>query len=228
VAVLAAAGVLLFYLTPKLATLFASLDMTVPAVTQWLLAFAAWLQAPTLWLVAALTLVSLALLIRMRHNRLRDQFDALLLELPVIGEAIRNAALARFTGVLALLLQSGISLTEALAVCARTLGNRHLVQRIKQAGDLLAAGNTLSASFAQVDLFPPLIVRLLYSGERSGALTEAFDHAAWFFLRDAREHVARSLKLLEPILALLLGGLLAFLLLAVFLPVYQVIGEIRL
>lgn len=228
-AVLAAAGVLLFYLTPKLAALVASMHLTVPSVTRWLLAFAAWLRQPTPWLVTAvLTVVSLVLLVRPRHDGLRDRLDVLLLKLPVIGEALRKTALARFTGVFALLLRSGLNLTDALAVCARTVGNRHLVRRISQAGELLAAGSTLSASFAQVGLFPPLIVRLLHSGERSGALAEAFDNAAWFYLRDARETVARSLKLLEPMLALLLGGLLAFLLLAVFLPIYQVIGEIRL
>lgn len=228
-AVLAAAGVLLFYLTPRLATLVASMDMTVPIVTRWLLDFAAWLRGPTPWLAAAaLTLVSLALLVQMRHDGLRERLDALLLKLPVIGEALRKSALARFTGVFALLLRAGLNLTDALAACARTVGNRHLARRIGHAGELLAVGNTVSASFARVDLFPPLIVRMLHSGERSGTLAEAFDNAAWFCLRDARETVARSLKLLEPMLALLLGGLLAFLLLAVFLPVYQVIGEIRL
>lgn len=228
-AVLAAAAVLLFYLTPKLAALVESLNMSVPPVTRWLLALSAWLREPLPWFVAmAFALGLLALSLRLGREGLRARLDALLLHLPIIGKAIRKSALARFTGVFALLLQSGLNLPDALAACARTVGNRQLACRIIQAGELVAAGNTVSASFAQINLLPPLVVRMLHSGEQSGALAEAFDNAAWFFLRDARETVARSLKLLEPLLALLLGGLLAFLLLAVFLPVYQVIGEIRL
>ena len=108
------------------------------------------------------------------------------------------------------------------------MGNRHLARLIGRAGQHIAAGETVSASFRQVGLFPPMVLRMLHTGETSGALAESLDNAAWFFARDAHETVARALKLVEPALALLLGGLLAFLLLAVFLPVYQVIGEVSL
>ena len=75
---------------------------------------------------------------------------------------------------------------------------------------------------------PPLVLRMVLSGEQNGALPEALDNVAWFYQREARETIARTLKLLEPGLAALLGLLLALLLLAVFLPVYQIIGELPL
>ncbi|MCU0841341.1 MAG: type II secretion system F family protein [Thiobacillaceae bacterium] len=228
-AVLAAAGVLLFYLTPRLALLVHSLNMPVPAVTRWLMTLSLGLRDHLPWLVVVLAALGLAgALAWRRMASLRDTLDSLWLRLPAIGEAARKRALARFTSLLALLTQSGLNILEALSACEHSVGNRHLARRIAQAGQLIAAGETVSASFRDIDLFPPLVLRMIHTGERSGALAEALNNAAWFFARDARETVARALKLLEPALALLLGGLLAFLLLAVFLPVYQIIGEIRL
>ncbi len=228
-AVLAAAWVLLFYLTPRLAALVNNLDLGLPTATRWLLALAGWLPDHGPWWLLPGALAGVALLLAWRHPAaLGERRDALLLRLPLLGVALRQAALARFTGLFALMLNSGLNLLEALSACEQSVGNRHLARRIAQAGQLIAAGGTVSGSFQQADLFPPLVLRMLHSGERSGALPEALDNAAWFFARDARETAARALKLLEPALALLLGGLLAFLLLAVFLPVYQVIGSLRL
>jgi len=229
VAVLAAAWVLLFYLTPKLAMLVTSLNLPVPLATRWLMALAGWVQDQALWLAALAAIPAGAILLGwQRFEGLRERFDALLLHLPAIGEAARKSALARFTGLLALLTQAGLNILEALSASEKSVGNRHLARLIGQAGQHIAAGETVSASFRQVGLFPPLVLRMLHTGETSGALAEALDNAAWFFARDAHETVARALKLVEPALALLLGGLLAFLLLAVFLPVYQVIGEVSL
>jgi type IV pilus assembly protein PilC len=228
-AVLAAAWVLLFYLTPKLAALVTSLDLPVPIATRWLMALAGWVQGHGIWLAGLAGALAVAVVLGwQRLEGLRDRFDGLLLRLPVIGAAARKAALARFTGLFALLTQSGLNILEALSACEQSVGNRHIARRIGRAGQLIAAGETVSASFRQVDLFPPLVLRMLHTGETSGALAQALDNAAWFFARDAREAMARALKLVEPALALLLGGLLAILLLAVFLPLYQVIGEIRL
>lgn len=228
-AVLAAAGVLLFYLTPRLALLVHSLNMPVPAVTRWLMALSLGLRDHLPGLLTVLAALALAATLAWRRiPPLRDSLDGLWLRLPAIGTAARKGALARFTGLLALLTQSGLNILDALSACEHSVGNRHLARRIAQAGQSIAAGETVSASFRGVDLFPPLVLRMLYTGEKSGALAEALNNAAWFFARDARETVARALKLLEPALAVLLGGLLAFLLLAVFLPVYQIIGEIRL
>ena len=228
-AVLAAAWVLLFYLTPKLAMLVTSLNLQVPLATRWLMALAGWAQGHGLWLVGLGAVLAVAAVLGwQRLEGLRERFDRLLLRLPAIGEAARKSALARFTGLFALLTQSGLNILEALAACENSVGNRHIARQIGRAGQLIAAGETVSAGFRQVNLFPPLVLRMLHSGESSGALAEALHNAAWFFARDAREAMARTLKLVEPALALVLGGLLAFLLLAVFLPVYQVIGEIRL
>lgn len=228
-AVLAAAWVLLFHLTPKLAVLVHSLHLPVPLLTQWLLALVDVLGSPHLWLLALLVPLAIGLQLLLGHRpAYLERRDRLLLALPVVGEVIRKSALARFSGLLALLTQSGLTILDALAACEPSVGNRYLAARLAGAGQRIMAGASVSESFRALEVFPPLVVRMLHSGEKSGNLSQALENAAWFFERDARDTLSRSLKLLEPALALLLGGLLAFLLLAVFLPIYQIIGEIRL
>jgi type IV pilus assembly protein PilC len=229
IAVFAAAWVLLFYLTPKLAVLVHSLNLPVPTITRWLLALLQWLRPEQLWLLLTLPAAAFGLYWLLRANpAFLDWRDRMLVRLPVLGEAIRKSALARFSGLLALLTQSGLTILDALAACEPSVGNRHLARKLASAGQRIAAGGSVSESFQALDLFPPSVIRMLHTGEKSGTLADALENTAWFFERDARDTISRSLKLLEPGLALLLGAMLAFLLLAVFLPIYQLIGELRL
>jgi type IV pilus assembly protein PilC len=229
IAVFAAAWVLLFYLTPKLAVLVHSLNLPVPTITRWLLALLQWLRPEQLWLLLALPAAAFGLYWLLRANpAFLDWRDRMLVRLPVLGEAIRKSALARFSGLLALLTQSGLTILDALAACEPSVGNRHLARKLASAGQRIAAGGSVSESFQALDLFPPSVIRMLHTGEKSGTLADALENTAWFFERDARDTISRALKLLEPGLALLLGAMLAFLLLAVFLPIYQLIGELRL
>jgi type IV pilus assembly protein PilC len=229
VAVLAAAGVMLFYLTPRLATLVTSLNLTMPFATRVLVGLSELLRQHLPWLLALLGLGAIVLHQTLRHSsHLAERLDGFLLSLPSIGPALKKHALARVSGLLALLLQSGVGLLEALAAGAESAGNRVITRKLNDAAQHIAAGGGVSDSLRRQDLLPPLVLRMVLTGETNGALPEALDNVAWFYQRDARETITRSLKLLEPSLAALLGLLLALLLLAVFLPVYQIIGELPL
>lgn len=229
VAVFAAAGVMLFYLTPKLALLVTGLNLPMPLATQLLVNLSAWGRQDLPWLLGALALGSLALAVAVRRSgRLAERMDELLLRLPVLGSALRKRILARVTSLLALLLQSGVGLLEALQACADSADNRVIGGKFLLAAQQIAAGGRVGDSLGQQALFPPLVLRMIHTGEANGVLAEALENVAWFFARDSRESLTRALKLLEPGMAALLGLLLALILLAVFLPVYQIIGELPL
>ncbi len=228
-AVLAAAGVLLFYLTPKLAMLVHSLHLPMPATTRALVGASELARDHLPWLLSLLLLASGGLAFALRRSAtLAERLDGVLLVLPAVGTALRKHILARVTGLLALLLQSGVGLLDALRACAESADNRVIQRKLRAAGQLISAGGGVSDSLGRQGLFPPLVLRMVHSGESNGALAEALENVAWFFERDSRETLTRALKLLEPALAALLGLLLALLLLAVFLPVYQIIGELPL
>jgi len=228
-AVLAAGGVMLFYLTPRLAILVTSLNLPMPFATRMLVSLSELAQLYLPWLLALLLLAGIAVHLAVRHSsQLAERMDGFLLRLPSIGPALKKHALARVSGLLALLLQSGVGLLEALSAGAESAGNRVIARKINGAAQQIAAGGGISDSLRRQDLLPPLVLRMVLTGETNGALPEALDNVAWFYQRDARETITRALKLLEPGLAALLGLLLALLLLAVFLPVYQIIGELPL
>jgi len=228
-AVFAAAGVLLFYLTPKLALLVSSLNMPMPAATRVLIASSELARAHLVWLLPLLLLAGLSLFLALRHSpALAKRMDGFWLKLPILGATLRKHILARVSGLLALLLQSGVGLLDALQACADSAGNRVIQLKLIATAQNIAAGEGVANSLRRQDLFPPLVLRMVHTGEANGALAEAFENVAWFFDRDSRETIARALKLLEPGLAALLGLVLAVLMLAVFLPIYQIIGELPL
>jgi type IV pilus assembly protein PilC len=228
-AVFAAAGVLLFYLTPKLALLVTSLNMPMPIATRSLIATSEFLRGHLIWLLPLLLMAVLATILALRRMpALAQRMDGFWLKLPILGATLRKHILARVSGLLALLLQSGVGLLDALHACADSAGNRVIQRKLIATAQLIAAGEGVANSIRQQDLFPPLVLRMVHTGEANGALAESFDNVAWFFERDSRETITRALKLLEPGLAALLGLLLAIMMLAVFLPIYQIIGELPL
>jgi type IV pilus assembly protein PilC len=228
-AVLAAAGVLLFYLTPKLAILVNSLNMPMPTATRLLIQLSELVRANLIWLLPPLLLLGGSGFIAWRHSAaLAKWTDAIWLRLPIFGPTLRKHILARVSGLLALLLQSGVGLLDALQACADSAGNRVIQHKLIASAQHIAAGEGVANSLRQQDLLPPLVLRMVHTGEANGALAEAFENVAWFFERDSRETISRALTLLEPGLAALLGLLLAVLMLAVFLPIYQIIGELPL
>ena len=228
-AVLAAAAVLLFYLTPKLAMLVSSLNLPMPATTRALIAVSDAARAHLPWLLPGLAVALAGTVVGFRQSpRLAARLDGLLLRLPILGPALRKRILARVTGLLALLLQSGVGLLEALQACGESANNRVIRAKLMAATHLIAGGGGVGDSLGRQSLLPPLVLRMVHTGEANGALAEALENVAWFFERDSRETITRVLKLLEPGLAALLGLLLALLLLSVFLPVYQIIGELPL
>ena len=228
-AVFAAAGVLLFYLTPKLALLVSSLNMPMPAATRALISFAELARTHLVWLLPLLLLTTMGLFLALRHSpQLARRMDGFWLKLPILGTTLRKHILARVSGLLALLLQSGVGLLDALQACADSAGNRVIQLKLIATAQQIAAGEGVTNSLRRQELFPPLVLRMVHTGEANGALAESFENVAWFFERDSRETIARALKLLEPGLAALLGLLLAVLMLSVFLPIYQIIGELPL
>lgn len=228
-AVLAAAGVLLFYLTPKLALLVTSLNMPLPSATRALIGASILARQHLIWLLPLFALIGVALFIAWKRSpAFARRMDGIWLRLPIFGSALRKHILARVSGLLALLLQSGVGLLDALQACADSAGNRVIQLKLLATAQHIAAGEGVANSLQRQELLPPLVLRMVHTGEANGALAEAFENVAWFFERDSRETVTRALTLLEPGLAALLGLLLAVLMLAVFLPVYQIIGELPL
>lgn len=223
----AAALFLMLHLVPQLRPFVLAAGAPQSLPTQALFAVSALLQEHWPSLLAALP-AALAGAILAGHvdPRLRRRFDAFRLRLPVIGEVLRKHALARFARTFALLYAAGIPVIDALRETQAVAGNRAIEDGLRSVELAVDEGATLTQAFATSGLFPPLALRMLQTGEGSGDIDAALAKIARFYSRDVRDAVGRMHAVIEPALTLLLGGLLAWIALAVLGPVYDMIAGI--
>ncbi len=220
---------LLLYLVPQVTQLLKTMGLALPIQTRvliWMSNFTAtwWpvlLVAP---IVAALTIT---FLVRTRPKS-RYLFDYVILRLPVTGVILQKIILARFANFFALMYRSGITILDAVKTSEGIVGNRVIADGLQRAGQQINAGESLSEAFRNLGMFPPLVIRMLRVGETTGALDAALMNVTYFYNRDVKDSVDKALKLLEPTLTLLLGGMLALILFSVLTPVYDVIGKLNL
>jgi type IV pilus assembly protein PilC len=158
----------------------------------------------------------------------RYLFDYVMLRLPVTGGILQKVILARFANFFALMYRSGITILEAVKTSEDIVGNRVISDGLRRAGQQINAGESMSEAFQNLGMFPPLVIRMLRVGETTGALDTALMNVTYFYNRDVRDSVDKALKLLEPTLTLILGGMLALILFSVLTPVYDVIGKLKL
>jgi type IV pilus assembly protein PilC len=230
VAVVVAGAVtfLMVYLVPQLVQFLRTMGQELPWQTRALIAVSdafvhhAYLifGAPAVFVPAALALVR-------RQPALRQAVDGALLRAPLAGPLVQKIELARFSSTLALMYKSGVPLLDGLRQAEEGLANVVLRDAVRRAREAIAQGAGLADAFAAGGLMPPLLVRMLRVGERSGDLDAALDHVTYFFSRDVDETIGRLQAKIEPTLTLILGLLLAWVLSAVLGPVYDAIGRVR-
>jgi type IV pilus assembly protein PilC len=228
VVVLAVVTFLLIYLVPQVTSLLRTMGLELPIQTRILI----WLSEvvttywPVFLILPVLVVAGIGYMVR-TNRRARYLFDYAILRLPVTGEILQKIILARFANFFALMYRSGITVLDAVRTSEEIVGNRYISEGIQRAGQQINAGETLSESFQNLGMFPPLVVRMLRVGENTGALDTALLNITYFYNRDVRDSVDKALKLLEPALTLVLGGMLALILFSVLTPVYDVIGKLQ-
>ncbi len=228
VVVLAVMIFLLLYLVPQVTSLLKTMGLQLPIQTRiliWVSEFTAtwWPLLLFLPVAASATIGFLA-----RTNpRVRYLLDYTILRLPVTGEILQKIILARFANFFALMYRSGITILDAIKTSEGIVGNRVIAEGLQRIGQQISAGESLSEAFHNLGMFPPLVIRMLRVGESTGALDTALLNITYFYNRDVRDSVDKALKLLEPMLTLVLGGMLAMVLFSVLTPIYDVIGKMK-
>jgi type IV pilus assembly protein PilC len=220
---------LLLYLVPQIAQLLETMRLELPIQTRILIGLSNFTAAwwPVLLVAPIIAVVVITLMVRTRPGS-RYLFDYVMLRLPVTGGILQKVILARFANFFALMYRSGITILEAVKTSEDIVGNRVISDGLRRAGQQINAGESMSEAFQNLGMFPPLVIRMLRVGETTGALDTALMNVTYFYNRDVRDSVDKALKLLEPTLTLILGGMLALILFSVLTPVYDVIGKLKL
>lgn len=220
---------LMVFVVPQVAGFVRNLGHELPLQTRALLAISE-LCVNYGWIIAVAA-GGLAFAIRAavrRDARLSEMIDRWTITLPLVGPIVRKIGLSRFAASLALMYASGILVLDALRYAEATLGNRALQSALRSAAQRVAEGSTLAGAFAESELLPPLVVRMLRIGEQTGAIDRALQNVSYFYNREVREAIAAFQALAEPVLTVALGAVLGWVMLAVLGPVYDTIAGLKL
>ena len=229
VVVMAAVTFLMVYLVPEMVKFLNSLGQELPLNTR-ILIFISNVFVKYWWLILTAPLVivtGMAAYIR-QSPEARYQFDYIKLKLPLTGEILQKIIMARFARYFALMYQTGIPILDAIKTCEKIVGNRVVADALSRAHAQINAGDSMSESFHNAGLFPPLVVRMIKVGENTGALDKSLLNVSYFYDRDVNELMQKMLKLLEPALTVVLGLILAFIMMSVLGPVYDSFGKMKL
>lgn len=223
-----AAAVMLTFLVPQMVGFLQSLGQELPWSTRLLLCLSEGVVAygGTCLLLVILLMFGLRLAIK-RSPVYALHWDQLLLRLPVVGRLVHQLVLTRLCRFLGLMYQTGIPLLQALEWCQPLLHNRVMAQALAEVQQRVQGGEGLAAGFAATDRFPSLLVRMIRIGETTGALDRMLSQQATFYDREVQAQMQSLLRLLEPLLTMVLGVMLLFLMAAVMLPVYDSFSNLR-
>lgn len=229
VVVMAAVTFLMIYLVPEMVKFITSLGKELPLQTK-ILIFISNAFVHYWWLIITLPMLLIAMTTAWLKGSAdaRYQFDYLKLKLPMTGEILNKIIMARFARYFALMYQTGIPILQAIKTCETIVGNRVVADALSRAHAQINAGDSMSESFKNAGLFPPLVVRMIRVGETTGALDKSLMNVSYFYDRDVNELMQKMLKLLEPALTVVLGLILAFIMLSVLGPIYDSFSTMKL
>lgn len=227
VAVLIACVVMFTFVLPKFMMMFASLKMELPLPTRILIG-ANNLFQQYWWLVGLIGIGAVMTVKRyLRTPAGALQWDTFKLKLPVFGTIYLKSALSRFARVFGTLVRSGLPILETLDIVGSTVGNRRIAHVVAEIKTRVQAGQGIAETMKESKLFPPVLLQLISTGEESGKLEELLIKVSQYYDRDVDFLVRRLSASLEPLLLLVVGGIVLFLALAIFMPWWNMVGAIR-
>ncbi|WPC66152.1 type II secretion system F family protein [Rhodoferax ferrireducens] len=221
IAMAIAVVILNIFVIPVFAKVFAGFHAELPLITRGLLAFSAWMLA--WWPLLLAGAIGAVVLIRGYLNTVagRYRWDARKLKLPIVGDIVLKATLARFARSFALSSQSGVPLVQALTVVAQTVDNAFIGSRIEQMRDGIERGETITRCAAATGVFTPVVLQMIAVGEETGELDNLLFEIAGMYERETDYSIKGLSAAIEPILLAVIAVLVLLLALGVFLPLWN-------
>jgi type IV pilus assembly protein PilC len=225
VAVIAVA-VLLIKVIPTFQVMFESAGVALPGPTRFVILLSDLLQS--YWWAALGGIAALFFLFRQYYKTSGGELviDRIFLKLPVFGDLLRKTAVARFTRTLGTLVSSGVSILDGLEITAKTAGNRVIHDAVMQSRSSIAGGETISDPLRRSQVFPPMVVQMINVGEQTGGLDEMLTKIADFYDDEVDTAVEALLSAMEPIMIVFLGTVVGGMIVAMYLPIFDMINAV--
>ena len=219
--------VLLIFVIPVFESMFASVGLALPLPTRVVIGLSKFLKGYW-WAVGG----GLAGLVYMTRNYYKTSngklaIDKALLRFPVLGDVLRKSAVSRFTRTLGTLISSGVSILDGLEITAKTAGNRVIQDAIMASRASIAGGDTIAAPLQKSAVFPPMVISMIAVGEQTGGLDEMLSKIADFYDEEVDAAVSGLLALLEPIMIVFLGVVVGGMVVAMYLPIFDMINAVQ-
>lgn len=221
IAVLAIAVIMIF-VVPTFATMFASMGGTLPAPTLIIINMSNFIGG---WggLITAGLITGLVMFLKQFRRTEKGQFitDSILLKLPIFGVLSNKVAVAKFTRTLGTLTSSGVPILDGLEITAKTAGNKVIEAAIMEVRRAVTGGKTLAEPLSKAKVFPPMVTHMISVGESTGALDAMLSKIADFYDEEVDTVVENLTAMMEPLLMVFLGGTVGFVVIAMYLPIFK-------
>jgi type IV pilus assembly protein PilC len=199
----------------------------LPAPTQIVIDLSHMLVTYLPFIVGTLVVMGIVGKMVLRTEKGRLTFDGFLLRIPVLGNVLRKVVVARFTRTMGTLLGSGVPILDAMDIVARTSGNKVVENGILYARSKISEGKDLASPLMETALFPPMVVQMIAVGEQTGALDQMLTKIADFYEEEVDVAVAAMTSLIEPAMMVFLGTVIGGLVIAMYMPIFEMAGNIK-
>lgn len=225
-----AAGATLFLITfivPVFAKLFEGFGAELPLPTKIVLAISDILRSNILLGIVILIGLSIGYRYLAKTPSGRLAIDRFKLKIPIMGDLLRKSIIARFSRTLGTLLNSGVPILDALEITAKTAGNKVIYNAIRRAVTAIAQGDTIAQPLQDTGVFPPMVVQMISVGEKTGGLDEMLGKVADFYEDEVDAAVGALTSIIEPVVIVVMGLVIGFVLISMYLPMFDLIGVIQ-
>jgi type IV pilus assembly protein PilC len=222
-----AIAVLLMFVIPTFAEFFSSAGVALPLPTRIVMGLSNFLLGYWWAIIAFLVIGYYAF--RAYHRSPQGKFvtDRFLLRVPILGQVLRKAAIARFSRTLGTLVQSGVPILEGLEITARTAGNKVIENAVMESRASIAGGETIAEPLKKSDVFPPMVVQMINVGEQTGGLDDMLAKIADFYEEEVDSAVQALTSVIEPVMIVFLGAIVGGMVVAMYLPIFDIIQTVE-
>jgi type IV pilus assembly protein PilC len=221
-----AIAIMLLFVIPIFARMFSGVGAELPMMTRMVMAMSNFLKI--YGLPTVIILIALFTIVRRWHKTESGAraLDPIFLKTPVFGDLIKKQSIARFARTLSTLLSSGVPIIDALEITARSAGNWVIEDAILKARTSIKGGENIADPLSKTTVFPPMVTQMIAIGEASGGLDDMLAKVADFYDAEVDQAVENLTNALEPIIMVVLGGIVGFLVISMYLPIFQLAGTI--
>jgi type IV pilus assembly protein PilC len=218
-------GIILLFVVPVFEKMFADFGAALPIPTQIVVNLSKFVQHNFLYGIA---FVAVSIFVFKKYystEKGEKKIDALVLQLPIVGDLVRKVAVAKFTRTLGTMLKSGVPILESLNVVARTSGNKVIETAVSRTADAISEGRPIAEPLEETGVFPSMVVQMINVGEAVGALDAMLEKIADFYDEEVDQAVENLTAMIEPFMMVFLGGMIGGLVVAMYLPIFKM-GEV--